>query len=257
MPAAPQKAPSENAPDGVPEPVVRVFRDLEILSHAAAEHLILRAEEAVAARARFTLALSGGSTPRPLFELLGTTYRDELPWHAVHLFWGDERCVPPDDAASNFRLARETFIDRVPLPPEHVHRMAGEQPPPEAAAAYEELLRETFDEADGITFDCALMGLGADAHTASLFPEDDPRAEPGGPWVRAVTAPERHTPRRRITLTLTALNRSREALFLVAGAEKRDALRRTLSEKTTPAARLRPREHLLWFADADAHPETP
>ncbi len=235
-----------------PRRTVRVFPDLEALSPPPAERLAACAEEAVAARGRFMLALAGGSTPRRLYELLADSYRDRLPWNRTHLFGGDERCVPPDHADSNYRMAREALIDHVPIPPEHVHRIPAERPPPEAVRAYEETLRSFFDET---TFDSALLGLGADAHTASLFPEDDPQHDPDGAWVRTVMAPERHTPRRRITLTLNALNRARRVLFLVAGPDKREALRRPLDAATplTPAARVQPRGETIWLVDEAAY----
>lgn len=235
---------------------MRVFPDLEALSHAAAEAVVHAAEEAVAERPRFALVLAGGSTPRRLYELLAGPYRDRLPWAQVHVFWGDERCVPFEVPASNYGMARETLLRHVPLPEEQIHPMPVEGYPPEqAAAAYEELLH-TFaaTRPEGPLFDLVLLGLGADGHTASLFPEDAPHLAPKDRWVQAVTAPPRHVPRERLTLTLSALNEARDALFLVAGAEKREAVRAVYhdADAALPATHVHPQRRVRWLLDEAA-----
>ena len=242
-----------------PSPTIRVSADYASTSRAAAEHITQRAEAAVAARDVFTLVLAGGSTPKRLYELLAADpLRERMPWDQTHLFWGDERFVPPEHEASNYRMAQETLIDHVPLPPDHIHPVPTNlDSPSEAAAAYEAALQAFFNtHADTTAFDCVLLGLGTDGHTASLFPEDAPHASPDtNSWVRAVTAPPRHTPRQRVTLTLPALNQAREALFLVSGAQKRDAVQAVLEQTdlSLPAAHVAPRETLTWFVDEAAY----
>lgn len=239
-------------------PEVRVYPDAAALSVAAAAEVARLAADAVARRGRFTLALSGGSTPRRLYELLAE--RVGVPWESTHLFWGDERCVPPDHPLSNYAMARAALIARVPIPAAQVHRIHAEADPPEAgAAAYAALLRHQNARAgtDGpLAFDLVLLGMGADGHTASLFPGDaalDERER----WAVAVTAPPFYDPRRRITLTLPVLNAARAAFFLIAGADKRPVVRAVLDVPATaegryPAAMVRPAGPLVWFLDEAA-----
>ncbi len=246
------------------EPQVRVFPDLEALSQAAAAFVVAQAEAAVRARGRFSLGLAGGSTPRRTYELLGTAFRAQMPWEKTHLFWGDERFVPPESEDSNFRMAREALISHVPIPEENVHRVPTEKATPEAAAeAYDATLRQFFgDEENGL--DVVQMGIGEDGHTASIFPEilgeDHVRARGAwdGRWVVAVEGPPRRPPRDRVTLTLPALCRARQALFLVTGEAKREPLRTLLESaeeerRPLPAAHVRPAEALVWFADEAAY----
>ncbi len=234
---------------------VEVFSDLEALSRAAAERLVQLARTAVTERGRFDLVLAGGSTPRRLYELLAGEYGDNIAWHQVHLFWGDERCVPPDRPQSNFKLAQETLISRVPLPAENVHRIPAElEPPREAAAAYERLLRSHWPQAAWPAFDLVLLGLGADGHTASLFP-GDPVLEEQESWVRAVLAPPAYEIRQRITLTFLAINSARAIYFLVSGEVKVPALHAVLEQNGSalPASRVRPAEgEPRWFLDEAA-----
>ncbi|HHS97595.1 MAG TPA: 6-phosphogluconolactonase [Chloroflexi bacterium] len=228
---------------------VWVFPDRNALARAAAERFVAAADEAVRARGRFFVALAGGSTPRPAYRLLADpACASRVDWDRVHLFWGDERCVPPDHPESNYRMVREALLDRVPIPVENVHRIRGEWPPEEAAAAYEAELRAIFGP-DG-RLDLVLLGLGADGHTASLFPGSaalDERER----WVAAVFADPVGT--WRITLTPPALNGAREVLFLVVGKPKAEALARVLAGWDLPAGRIRPRSgRLSWFVDRDA-----
>jgi 6-phosphogluconolactonase len=213
---------------------VRVFADVEELMRAAADEVVRRAEEAVREHGRFAWALSGGSTPRGLYRLLASPpHRDRMPWSAVHVFWGDERHVPPDHPDSNFRMAREAMLDRVPLPAANVHRIRSEEPDAAGAAElYEAELRDFFQRAP--RFDLVLLGLGKDAHTASLFP--------GGAAVReserlvvAVIAPgveSQHT--FRITFTPPVLNHARLCVFLVSGEDKAEPLRAVLEGPRDP-----------------------
>ena len=234
---------------------VRVFRDAAELTRAAADEISSLIAEVLRASDRFAWALSGGSTPRGLYRLLASEpYRERLPWHAVHFFWGDERHVPPDHPESNFRMARETMLDAVPVPPANIHRIAGEEPDAERAARlYEAELRSFFDLVPGEwpRFDLVLLGLGKDGHTASLFPGSAAVRERErlvvAPWVEAQQA-------FRITLTPPVLSRARCALFLVSGAEKAAALRAVVEGERDPD--LYPAQAVegnrLWMVDRAA-----
>jgi 6-phosphogluconolactonase len=214
---------------------VRVFDTIPELMRAAAEEVVRGAEEAVREHGFFAWALSGGSTPRDLYSLLASPpYRDRLPWSSIHVFWGDERHVPPGDPDSNFRMAREAMLDAVPLPPQNVHRIRAEEPDAEAAAkAYETELREFFHLSPGEwpRFDLILLGLGKDAHTASLFPGGEAVHESErlvvAPWVAAQNT-------FRITLTPPVLNRARLVAFLAVGDDKAEPLRAVLEGARDP-----------------------
>jgi 6-phosphogluconolactonase len=176
--------------------------------------------------------LAGGATPRTSYELLATAYRDRVPWDRLHLFWGDERFVAPDDARSNVRMAREALIDRVPCPPANIHPIPTELPSADAAALrYEETLRAYFHEGPPV-FDLVLLGLGSDAHTASIFPGSPALAEPSR-WVMAVAAPVE--PPLRVTLTMPVVIAAAQLFVLVSGADKATALRRACDPASDPA----------------------
>ena len=231
-----------------------VLPDSEALAHEAARRFQRLATQAVAERGRFSAALSGGSTPGALYRLLaGEPYGEQIPWEGVHLFWGDERCVPPDDPGSNYRLAHEMLISRVPIPLGNVHRVRGELQPEAAAGDYADALRVFFD-APWPCFDLVLLGLGADGHTASLFPGSDALAERERAVI-AITAQYEDRPSHRVTLTLPALNAARQVLFLVRGAAKAEIVQSVLEggEGRYPAQRVRPVEGgLTWLLDAAA-----
>lgn len=202
---------------------------------------------------QIAVALSGGSTPKRLYGLLaGDEFAPRLPWDRVHWFWGDERFVPPDDASSNYRMAREAMLGRAPVPPSHVHPVPTVGLSPEAsAAAYERTLREFHGSADlgRKLFHVVLLGLGTNGHFASLFP-GTPSLDERRAWAVPVTPAGETT---RITLTYPALESCRHAAFLVSGADKRDVLARVRAgEAELPAARYRPSGELRWFADAAA-----
>ena len=242
-----------------PSPTVHRHPDLEALSRAAARDVAADIRTTLRTQDRYTLALAGGSTPRRLYELLAAGAEAPLPWSHIHLFWGDERFVPLDHPDSNTHMASDAFIDAVPIPSDQVHPMPTHLDSPDAAAAaYAETLRQCLPDRS-TTFDTALLGLGGDGHTASLFPEtgtaEERRADEA--WVRAVTAPPRHDISDRLTCTLPVLNGARRALFLVAGAEKQGALARVLDrpDSSLPAAQVCPRDALLWYVDAAARPD--
>ena len=237
---------------------LRVFDDADALTRAAAEEITESAEAAIASEGRFTIALSGGSTPRPVYRLLAEEpYRDRIRWDRVFVFWGDERHVPPGDPQSNFGMAHDELLSKVPLPAHNIHRVRAEKPDAERAAhEYEWTLRSAFnlDEGQVPRFDLVLMGLGSDGHTASLFPGSDAVRERTrlvvAPWVSAQSS-------FRITMTLPVFNRAACALFLVSGEDKAEALRSVLEGDLQPdrfpAQGVRPENgRLLWFGDRAA-----
>ena len=199
-----------------------VVQDADALARRAAEHFTQVTEAAVARRGRARIAISGGSTPKAAFRLLadpGKPWRARMPWHAMDLYWVDERCVPPGDPDSNYHMTREAMLDEVPLPSERIHRMEGELAPDVAAARYESLLRNTFrlEGAESPRFDLIALGMGPDGHTASLFPYTEAIHEMG----RLVTA--NHVPQKdtwRITLTWPVINHASSVFFLIGGADK-------------------------------------
>ncbi len=231
-------------------PDVRVFNDPATMARAAAEEIVLAAQAAFRAKGRFNLCLSGGNTPRLLYSLLAAPpFLEQIDWTRVDLFWGDERCVPPEDPESDFRMARESLIDR--LPPgqaPRIYRLMGELVPQFAASSYESLLHGYFSST-GQGFDLLLLGMGEDGHTASLFP-----------GTAAVHEKERwvvghYVPRLaawRLTLTPAFLNRAARTIFLVAGENKRAVLAEVLNgpyrPDTFPAQVIQPLSgNLSWF----------
>lgn len=246
---------------GSPEIVVCAGHDS--LYERAARRFVETGRTAMAARGRFAVALSGGSTPVPLFESLAEPeLRAGVAWESTHVFWADERCVPPDHQDSNYRLAREALLDAVGVPALRVHRMRGEDPDPERAAAlYERELRETLapDPRSLPRFDLALLGLGADGHTASLFPGSDALAERDRLAVAVRSSESAMQPPivERITLTPPALNAARDVLFLVTGERKAPAVAATLegprAPEKWPAQAVEPVEgSVTWILDAAA-----
>ncbi|HEY0006338.1 MAG TPA: 6-phosphogluconolactonase [Pyrinomonadaceae bacterium] len=242
-------------------PTLEILPDSESLARAAALRVVRFAQEALAERGRFTLALAGGSTPRHVYARLA---RDELAsqidWTRAHLFWGDERCVPPDHPESNYRMARETLLDHVPLSPGNIHRIHGEDNPTEAAHAYAQELESIFggDARKGgrppIGFDLVLLGMGDDGHTASLFPRLDAVKEERR-WVTAeyVEAAGMW----RVTLTPVFINAARSVMFMVSGKEKSARVKEVLEGPwrpvELPAQAIRPASgQLIWMLDQAA-----
>ncbi len=227
------------------------------LFQVAGDEVIHAASDAVAQRGRFTIALSGGSTPRSLFTLIAANASSTLPWGQMFFFWGDERHVPPDDPDSNYRMAKETLLSKVPVPPANIFRIPAENPDAAAAAdAYEQTLRKFFALAPGEfpRFDLILLGMGPDGHTASLFPETAALREKS----RLVVANRVEKLKTiRITLTLPVLNTARCVAFLVSGIDKAGALHEVLEgngpAEKYPAKLVRPAEgKLIWFVDRAA-----
>lgn len=231
----------------------RVYPDAASLARAAAEYFVTRAVEAVAARGRFVVALSGGSTPKATYALLATgEFVAGVDWSHVHAFWGDERCVPPDHPDSNYRLARETLLDRVPIPADNIHRMRGELDPDQAATTYQAELEAVLD-ADG-QCDLILLGMGADGHTASLFPGTAALHERAR-WVVAHYVDKLNA--WRVTLTPVIINAAAHVTFIVAGSGKAGRLQEVLAgpyqPDVLPAQIVKPTNgRLLWLVDAAA-----
>ena len=212
----------------------------EELFEAAVDRFVETATKAIRARGRFVLALSGGSTPVPVYGRLAG--RGDIDGAGTHVFWSDERCVAPEDPMSNFAAAKVALLDRIDIPDSHVHRIAGERPPNEAADAYEREVREVVP--DG-RFDLILLGMGLDGHTASLFPEHPALLE-AKRWFLAVHAPAR--PPWRVTMTLPLIERGRHVLFLLVGREKTRVFRRIEDDARAPAALVRPSDGTItWY----------
>jgi 6-phosphogluconolactonase len=238
---------------------IRVLPNEDALFRAAAEEFALIGAEASRAHGAFSVALSGGSTPRGLYRLLASDpgLKAAVPWDKTHVFWGDERHVPPDHSDSNYRMANETLLSKVPIPSKNVHRIAGEQPDAaRAAAAYEEEIRRHFRLAPGELprFDFVLLGLGTEAHTASLFPGtaalEETRRLAVSNWIDKLSTD-------RITLTAPVFNAAANVAFLVAGQDKAEPLKAVLEgpyePRQLPAQLVRPASgRLLVFADAAA-----
>jgi len=242
---------------------VEVFADGDALIATVAEVFVANASAAIRASGRSIVALSGGSTPNALYDLLATDeYRLRVDWTRVEIFWGDERCVPPDDPASNYGAARDHLLARVSVPERRVHRIRGEDDPAAAAAAYESDLRGTFGASSGpppttpgSRFDLVLLGMGNDGHTASLFPGTAAVRE-SSRWVVA----HQIAGMWRVSLTPVLFNAGAEVLFLVAGREKAAPARRVLEgayePDLLPAQVIAPRAgRLRWFLDAAAASE--
>ncbi len=229
-----------------------VYETPEELAGAAARDFAARAREAVAERGRFAVVLAGGSTPKATYEVLARDYADNLDWSKVHVYFGDERTVPPDHEDSNYRMARETLLSRIRVG--SVHRMRCELTPEEAAAAYERELREFFGTSDEPPrFDLILLGLGKDGHTASLFPETS-ALDVTDRWV--VANPVLKLETARLTLTIPIINAAKAVTFLVAGRDKAEALKEILEgdadPREYPAKFIRPEGDLTWMVDKAA-----
>jgi 6-phosphogluconolactonase len=230
---------------------VRVFEDLSGLSAAIAQKFVDDAARADAEGRAFSVALAGGRSPLELYRILGEDLRDGVPWKSIHFFWSDERYVPTHDARSNVRAAKESMLDRVPLPAENVHAPDTALPDPrESARRYESEILSYFGSVPD--FDWILLGLGEDGHLASLFPASAAMEERRRFVVAVLDAP---APPVRLTMTFPLINRAREVHFLVSGPEKREALRLALEEppRDVPARRVRPPSgRVTWWLDRAA-----
>src|SRR4051812_27047204 len=234
------------------DPEIKVLPDATEIAIEAAERIIDAANRAADEGQTFSIALAGGSTPKALYELLASdAYKSRVDWPRVEVFFGDERAVPPDHKDSNYRMAHEALLSRVPIPGDNVYRMAGELEPNEAAKEYGQMLKEKFGEGG---MDLVLLGMGDDGHTASLFPGTEALKETKHRCV-ANFVPKLST--WRITLTAPFINRSKDIMFLVSGASKSARLHEVLEgprdPRRLPSQLIQPTAgHVAWLIDAPA-----
>jgi 6-phosphogluconolactonase len=228
-----------------------VLDSAEDVAMAAAERFVTQVNTSIRERGRFAAVLSGGSTPKKTYELLATPdFRDRVRWTSVHLFFGDERTVPPDHPDSNYRMAYNAFISHVPIPTENVHRMKGEMEPVSSARKYEAELRAFFPNLAWPAFDLVFLGLGDDGHTASLFPDTEALYEQTA-WVVSNWVEKLKTV--RLTLTIPALNHASQILFLVTGTAKAPVIRALIEGAKVPTALIAPVEgDCEWVVDKTA-----
>ena len=237
------------------KPEIRIFKDLEELSRAAADLFVEQAKGSIAERDRFLVALNGGNTPTRLFQLLVADYREKVDWSKVYIFWGDERCVPPSDAGSSYGQARDVLLSHILIPDTNIHRIKGELGPTEASKDYSLTLRSfASPPLEWPRFDLVYLGMGEDGHTASLFPGSPADIfEPTLP----VTAHYQDRPANRVTLTPIVFNTARMIVFMAVGENKANTLAEVLSDSYNPAKypaqRIDPKEgRLTWLVDEAA-----
>lgn len=234
---------------------IRILENAEGVARAAADCFVDITFSSISAQGRFSVALAGGSTPRRTYELLATEeYRNRIAWPKVHIFFSDERCVPPMDADSNYRMADKAMISLLPIPSQNVHRMAGEGDANANASLYEDDLRTFFDGAPEPRFDLVLLGMGDDGHTASLFPGTRALSEAEA-WVIANWVEKLNT--YRITLTPPAINHAANIIFLVTGAGKAERLPQVIrgarDPQKLPSQLIQPvNGSLVWLVDKAA-----
>jgi 6-phosphogluconolactonase len=231
---------------------VQVFDNPEAVAQAAADRFVQASTEAIAARGRFDVALSGGTTPKRVYQLLASKdYRNKVDWGRVHIFFGDERCVPMDHPDSNYRMVREALLSQVPIPNENIFPIQGDGDPKLNAQKYEQQLRKLFKDSDWPRFDLVFLGLGEDAHTASLFPGTSALHEDKA-WVVANWVEKLNT--WRITLTVPAINHAARILFLVTGSSKAKPLSAVINGSgNSPAQLINPSNGSLeWLIDKAA-----
>ena len=235
---------------------IAIYPDTETLSQEAAQYIVRVAQESITAHRHFTLALSGGSTPKKLYGLLAEEpYRSQIDWTLVDIFWPDERCVPPDDAESNFLMAQQVLLSKIPIPANQIHRMPADQADRDAASyAYTLEMQQTIGSEGVPSFDLIQLGMGPEGHTASLFPRQ-PSLHEQQRLVMPVTVPKPPPP--RLTFTPRLLNAAHHVLFLVTGAEKQDAVKAVLEGEYQPdeypAQIVQPTKgEVTWMLDAAA-----
>src|SRR4051812_36860761 len=233
------------------QPEIKVFPDAQAIAEDAARRIAEAAEASIKLRDRFSLALSGGSTPKLLHQVLAAKYRDAIDWLKVEIFFGDERCVPPDHPESNYRMVAETLLSKVPIPGANVYRMRGEADPNEAAKEYGLMLKEKFGDGG---LDLIYLGMGGDGHTASLFPNTAALHETKHRCV-ANHVPQLNT--WRITLTAPFINRAQQVIVMVTGADKAKRLSEVLEgprdPERLPIQLIQPAsEKISWLIDVGA-----
>jgi 6-phosphogluconolactonase len=231
---------------------VFIFPDIEHLEQAVLDEIITAGKKTIRAENRFSIVLSGGSTPRGVYSLLAQIQETDLDWSMVHFFWGDERCVPPDHPDSNYKMAQEVLLRKIPVPDSNIHRMSGEKHPIAAADLYQQELESFFT--DNPKFNMVLLGMGSDGHTASLFPGSDAIMEQNR-WVSASYIT--HLKAWRITLTPIVINQAEHIVFMVSGEDKAHTLQRVLDgayePDLLPAQVIQPKKGTLsWMIDQQA-----
>jgi len=242
------------------KPDIRIFQNTELLSRHAAEIFTEQAAQSIATRDHFLVALNGGGTPMRLFQLLATEYRDKVDWSKTHIFWGDERCVPPDDPGSSYGQARDLLLSHVPLPDSNIHRIKGELEPATASKDYAlTLSRFASPPLDVPRFDLVYLGMGEDGHTASLFPGSPVEVTES---TLLVTAHYQDRPANRVTLTQKVFNQAQMVVFMATGEKKAVTLAEVLSDRYNPelypAQRIDPKNgELIWLVDEDAASKLP
>jgi 6-phosphogluconolactonase len=242
------------------KPDIRIFRDLKEISRSAAAIFAEQSAQAIEERGSFLVVLNGGGTPEGTFRQLATEFRDTVDWSHVHVFWGDERCVPVSDPESSYGQARDLLLRHVPVPGTSIHRIEGELSPADAAKDYAMVLKKLASPPlEWPRFDLVFLGMGEDGHTASLFPgspADVPEA------VLPVTGHYQDRPAERVTLTPRVFNSARRVVFMLAGEKKAATLAEVLSDRYNPelypAQRIDPKDgKLIWLVDEDAASRLP
>jgi 6-phosphogluconolactonase len=237
------------------KPDIRIFKDLEKLSRHTADLFIDQAQHAINDRDRFLVSLNGGSTPNRFFQLLGSDYKDQAEWGKIHIFWGDERCVPYDDPGSCYGQARDAFLNHVAIPASNIHPVNTHLQPAEAAKDYAGVLHQfAAPPLDVPQIDLVFLGMGEDGHTASLFPGSPVQA---AEIAIPVTANYQDRPANRVSLTQLVFNRARTVVFMATGEKKAETLAEVLSDRYNPerlpAQRINPHDgQLLWLVDEAA-----
>jgi len=253
---------SESATKSIANRRIRVSSSTEQAYSDAAQLILDDANRAIAQRGKFTIALSGGSTPKRLFELMASdAWKNKIPWNNIEFFWGDERYVPPTDASSNYRMTREAMLDKVPISGVNVHRVMTEKPDQEAAAEYEKTIRQIVPAgANGVPeFDLILLGLGTNGHMASLFPHQPALHEHRKLVVAEYIDEVKMT---RVTMTLPLINSAKSVVFVTLGPDKASVLREVIvgprDPERLPAQLIQPSPgQLTWLIDAPASAELP
>ena len=239
---------------------IRIFKDLEKLSREAARLFIEKSIQSIVERGRFLVALNGGNTPAKTFQLLADDFQHKVDWNNVHVFWGDERCVPPEDPGSCYGQARDLLLRHVPIPDSNIHRIKGELGPAEASKEYSLALMDfASPPLEFPRFDLVYLGMGEDGHTASIFPGSPVEVTAS---TVPVTAHYQDRPANRVSLTPTVLNQARTIVFMATGEKKAVTLAEVLSDRYNPelypAQRISPKNgDLLWLVDEDAAGKLP
>lgn len=231
---------------------LKIYSDKQEVAKAFSEYL----KEAIdKSEGDFHMALSGGSTPKAIFDYMADNYKNSIEWNKLHLYWGDERCVPPTDSESNYKMTVDHLLSKINFPKENIHRIHGENDPEKEAIRYGKVLEDNLDaDEDGVIFDLVILGMGDDGHTASVFPYN---IELWDKDVNCVTAKHPDSGQIRVSLTGKVINNASEVAFLVTGAGKADKVELIINEEKGfekyPAALVAPMtEKLTWFLDADA-----